>query len=384
MRISVRLSPICDASRPALTRCFNHTSCLGYRTLNSNQQQILKEHLGNISTKDRKALLKQAAELREAAQSKAKATDRYAAKGKPDPTWTIERWLLHLLEPKPQIGERARVVQSFGNRIVVRQNGTENSFSSPGGAICGDEVVIDGQRVSEIRPRRTVLTRRDPSTPHGTLAIVANIDVAVIMVSVGSPPLHPRLLDRYLAALAGTGIEPAIVVNKVDESLCNEDAAKLRPYRDLGIAIFLCSATRGLGLEEIRAHLTGRLSAFLGHSGVGKSSLLNALVGKEVAKVGSVTFDTGKGAHTTTSSSLREEGGIQIIDTPGIRQFAPSFRSRAEVQFGFQEIHAAAQGCLHPDCRHQSEPGCEVLKAIQCRRIHTERYQSYLRLIEEL
>src|SRR5438132_7495444 len=193
----------------------------------------------------------------------------------------------------------------------------------------GDRVVAesaDGQlwRVREGLPRRTVLSRPDPMQPHKERLVAANIDVVVHVVSVKAPPLRVRLIDRYLIAIMRGGASAAICVNKMDLADDAERAEILRPldvYRDLRVPVIACSTRNGEGLDALRDVIRGKLSAFVGHSGVGKSSLLNALdqrlqlVTKNVQK-------RGTGRHTTTASTLYDLGDeTYVIDTPGIREF---------------------------------------------------------------
>jgi ribosome biogenesis GTPase len=245
----------------------------------------------------------------------------------------------------------------------------------------GDRVLFSEthRRVEEILPRSTVLSRPDPHNPRVQRIIAANIDLVVNVVSIESPPLRPGLIDRYLIAIEASGAEPLICVNKID---LGGSGAELQPYRDLGIPVIECSAATGAGMEQLRSALTGKLCVFTGHSGVGKSSLLNALAPEADAATGDVSEAHGKGRHTTTGSRLYElEDGAVIIDTPGIREFGLWDIPQEEVRLYFHEFDAFAVQCGFGDCTHTHEPRCAVKEAVEAERIPRPRYESYLRII---
>jgi ribosome biogenesis GTPase len=245
----------------------------------------------------------------------------------------------------------------------------------------GDQILHDGRTVTDLLPRQTVLTRRDPMNSRD-LVIAANVDVIVVVVSCVNPPLHPRLIDRYLAAIWRGGAAPAIVLNKIDlhdDKGRATDRALLNPYRELGIPIFEVSTVESAGIAALRDHLATKLSAFVGHSGVGKSSLVNALFPTVQQRIGGVD-GRGKGTHTTTSSSLHRAGDMCIVDTPGVRAFAVEFGNPGEVAESFPEFPTP---CQYRGCTHLREEGCAVLKALAEKRISSARYDSYRRLLED-
>jgi len=245
----------------------------------------------------------------------------------------------------------------------------------------GDQVLFSPtrRRIEQILPRRTALSRADPHNPHLERVIAANVDVVVNVVSLKTPPLRPGLIDRYLIAIGKSGAEPLICANKVDLLISPEELDPLRPYQDAGIPVILCSAATGAGLDSLSAALAGKLCVFAGHSGVGKSSLLNALDPRLDIATGTVSEGNEKGRHTTTSSALyRLPNGATVIDTPGIREFGLWDVAPADLRRYYQEFGACR--CAFSDCTHTHEPECGVKEALERGVISKPRYESYLRI----
>jgi ribosome biogenesis GTPase len=238
--------------------------------------------------------------------------------------------------------------------------------------------------VIAVLPRRSLLARADPHVAQRRRAIAANVDLVVVVVAVEAPPLHPRLIDRYLVAVEHSGARPVLVVNKVDlldDGRRHELLARLQPYRALGMPVLPCSASTGGGIDAVRAVLAGSTCVFVGQSGVGKSSLLNAL-GDAAARVGAVRDGDGRGRHTTAASALYDlAGGIRVIDTPGIRRFSVEDENQASVAAGFVEFAPYVGGCRYRDCSHVHEPGCAVRQAVEDGTIPRSRYESYRKLL---
>ncbi len=235
----------------------------------------------------------------------------------------------------------------------------------------GDAVAIRNEKVVAIGPRRTILSRADARNPRQDQLIAANIDILVIVAAIENPPFRPGLVDRYLIAAARGGIRPILCINKTD--LATDDS----PVNVYQLPAVECSTRTGQGIDELRDMLAGQLCVLAGHSGVGKSSLLNALAREDRARTGGVNAETGKGRHTTTSSRLYElPNGARIIDTPGIREFGVGKITTAELQAAFPEFQD--QPCRFSNCTHVHEPDCAVREAAG------PRYSSYLRLLSEL
>jgi ribosome biogenesis GTPase len=254
-----------------------------------------------------------------------------------------------------------------------------------GDVAIGDQVLFSPtrRRIEQVLPRRTALSRADPHNPHLERVIAANVDVVVNVVSLKTPPLRPGLIDRYLIAIGKSGAEPLICVNKMDLLAEPEDLHPLRPYQDAGIPLMFCSASTGAGLEPLSAALAGKLCVFAGHSGVGKSSLLNALDPLLDIATGPVSEANEKGRHTTTSSALyRLPNGAAIIDTPGIREFGLWDVSQADLRRYYHEF--TGYQCAFSDCTHTHEPDCAVKQALERGAISQARYESYVRILAPL
>lgn len=263
---------------------------------------------------------------------------------------------------------------------TVLIDGEERLCRTEMGLAPGDRVAIRHEKVAAIAERRTTLARSDPANPHRERVIAANIDVLVVVAAIADPPFRPGLVDRYLVAAVRGGIQPILCVTKVD--LCGDTSAA-DVYREAGVPVVRCSVATGRGIDELRDLLAGSLAVFAGHSGVGKSSLLNALADEDRARTGLVSDGTGRGRHTTTSSRLHQlKNGARIIDTPGIREFGLGAVTAGEVRAAFPEF--AQYVCRFRDCRHREEPGCGVRTAAEAGGIARGRYASYLRIAGEL
>lgn len=255
----------------------------------------------------------------------------------------------------------------------------------------------DGSRwIHSVLPRTTFLARPDPHYAHLQRVIAANIDVVVNVVSVKFPPLRPRLIDRYLIAIMQGGAQPLICVNKADlleGDELREELACLDAYSEFGVDAILCSTKTGQGIDELMERLRGRCSVFVGHSGVGKSTILQAIValekntGIDVAtiKTGAISEAHGTGTHTTRLAALYDlGGGTSIIDTPGIREFGLWALDVETLKSYFPEFDELAVDCKFNDCSHTHEPDCAVKDAVEAEEMSEARFDTYLRLMEEL
>jgi ribosome biogenesis GTPase len=280
----------------------------------------------------------------------------------------------------------AEVIAAYGRHLLVL-SGTQELRARPAGRrlsiVCGDRVRCEHDRAHnellavEVLPRKTLLARanvRGESEP-----VVANITQLVVVVApVPQPDFF--IVDRYLCAATAAGIRGAVAVNKSDLEANKVAREELEAYSAAGYAHVTCSATDGHGLTELRALLADSVSVLVGQSGVGKSSLVNALLPREQIETGGLMREE-EGRHTTTASrSYALESGGRLMDSPGVRDFAPAIEQLDAETLGFPEIDRRASGCKFQDCRHMQEPSCAVIAAVEAGELLARRYESYRRL----
>lgn len=260
--------------------------------------------------------------------------------------------------------------------------------------VCGDDVVFRPGKdpsltlngvVEAVKPRRTVLTR--PDFYDGIKPVAANIDQIIIVSSI-LPSLSLNIIDRYLVASEDVGIEPVILLNKIDlvgESELEKINKDLQYYQNIGYRVYQASCQSGFGITEFQHALVDKTSIFVGQSGVGKSSLINELLPNENEITGEISEASGLGQHTTTAAKLLHFPlGGQVIDSPGVREFALWHLPDEKVTWGFSEFRDYIGICKYRDCKHRDDPGCAIREAVEKGAISAKRYQSYLRILDTM
>ena len=280
------------------------------------------------------------------------------------------------------------VIATFGRHLVVRTaEGAQlqaRPFGRTLGVVCGDVVRcrLDRQHeevhVIEVLPRRNALWRANAR--GGAEAVVANLtELLVVLAPLPLPDLF--VTDRYLCAATAASVPATLIVNKSDLGIDAALAAELDAYAAAEYPALSCSAASGAGMSELVAALgPGTVAALVGQSGVGKSSLVRCLLPHAEVAVGELVR-AEEGRHTTTAARLFDlPNGAALIDSPGVRDFAPAVSALDERTLGFPEVARLAAGCRFSDCRHMREPGCAVRAAAEDGSWHARRYESYRRL----
>lgn len=290
-------------------------------------------------------------------------------------------------KPKDDVtdGVSGVVVAAYGRRVQVRlDDGEELNCLMRGRAlrpVCADRVRVvrsdQGNVVTDIDERDRVLSRPDRRGREEVLA--ANVD-RLVVVTAPEPPPDAFITDRYLASAERMNANAAIVFNKADAW---HDALPdwFTVYEVLGYPVFVTSARTGTGIEALAQWCSQGVGILVGLSGVGKSSLMNALVPDLALRTGQLSSASGEGRHTTTASALHDlpDGGA-LIDSPGVRDYAPAVHDAADIAQGFREIRSRAPDCRFHNCLHLNEPDCAVRDALAAGDIDARRYESYRRL----
>jgi ribosome biogenesis GTPase len=258
---------------------------------------------------------------------------------------------------------------TIGDRVALEQDGDEGAWA-----------------ISEILPRRSQLARRNPGGGHGERIVAANVDQVVIVFAAANPEPHPRMLDRFLVIAEANDLAARIVINKVELVGGAAEARKRwMDYERAGYTIHYTSVKQREGLEELHDALAGVVSVLTGPSGVGKSSLLNAMFLGLDLRVGEISESVNKGRHTTVGGFLHPlPGGGYVADTPGLREVGMWALSPTELDQCFPELRPFLDGCRFADCRHSVEPGCAVRDAVARGDVSKARYESFIKLREEL
>ena len=291
-----------------------------------------------------------------------------------------------LLDDGGLLGARARGKlmgprKSLGNALVVGDR--VRWASAPDAGRARGEAMIES-----VAPRRNAFSRRASGVHGGEQVVAADLDQVVLVASLAKPEFSRGLADRVLCQAEHAGLPARLALNKMD--LAGrvpglDPAGLLDDYARAGVPGHRVCALSGEGIDDLRQACRGRRSLFVGHSGVGKSKVLNALVPGLALLEGAVNEKTGKGRHTTTAAVLvRPEPDFELIDTPGVRAFALWGMDARDLDHAWPEFRPYLGGCRFGDCRHAGEPGCAVVAAAEAGAISPRRHASYVKLLEEL
>jgi ribosome biogenesis GTPase len=241
--------------------------------------------------------------------------------------------------------------------------------------------------ISAIYDRKNYIIRRSSNLSKQSHILAANLDLVVLVITIRYPETSTVFIDRFIASAEAYNVSACILINKTD--LYNDDeiqyAKALKTlYESIGYPVFMLSAFKPDSFDSFQQFLSGKTILISGNSGVGKSTLINAILPESLAKTGEISSYHNKGTHTTTFSQLYQlENGAQLIDTPGIKGFGTVDMEADEISHYFKEIFKTSKKCRFTNCTHVHEPGCAVLMAVENHQISLSRYQSYLSILSD-
>lgn len=302
--------------------------------------------------------------------------------------------------------DRGVVIKNAGNLYLVRTDNGEDIYCTAKGhfrlkgirstspVVVGDYVVIEQQGdddrayITEIEDRKNYIVRKASNLSKHSHILAANIDLALLCITVHSPETTTTFIDRFLATAQAYNVPVCLVFNKIDiydsDDMEYVDAL-INLYDIIGYECLRVSTIENQGVDEIRGKIKDKVTLFAGHSGVGKSSIINKLQTKVDLRVGEISDVHNTGMHTTTFSEMIEldDGGF-VIDTPGIKGFGTIDMEPDEVSHYFPEMFKMSSKCRFHNCMHINEPDCAVLKAVEEHYISQSRYKSYLNILEDI
>ena len=299
---------------------------------------------------------------------------------------------------------KAVVIKSTGSWYILRtENGDTyqarilgkfrlNGHKLTNPVAVGDEVdyVMEEDNkamIQKIYPRKNYVVRQSPRKRHFLHLLAANIDHAIVIVTIVEPMLKQGFIDRFLMMTEPHNIPVTIVFNKKD--LYDEEALNIYEYlrsiyKSVGYETLLISADTGENINKLRAVLDGKTTLMSGQSGVGKSTIINTLIGGDLLVTDELSYSSGKGQHTTTFAEMYTlEKGSYIIDTPGIKSLSFNNYEVMDIAHNFKELFRKSSECKYSDCTHRNEPKCAVKDALETGEISELRYYNYLALVEE-
>lgn len=360
------------------------------------EHEYLKENRKEGKEQRKKAISKDRSKYKKTDQEKylkSVEQDKAAKLGKQD--W-LEGRVLSIMPQGIIVDWEGQIISCVLKGLLKKEKTQAKNLVAVGDFVLFEKTAEKEGVIAHIKPRTSILSRADNLSRRKEQLIAVNIDQVIITVSVVNPPLKSSIIDRYIIATRKGGMEPVLVVNKIDLLIdSNEDPIQIevdkelleeaiKAYAAAGIRLIPVSTNSGEGIDELKQAMQGKASVFSGQSGVGKSSLINVMTGLNL-RVGEIVEKTKKGAHTTTTTQLIPlPFGGWCIDTPGIKSFGVWNLDRDELESYFPEIHAFGLGCKFADCTHAQESKCAVQQALEEGKLSYMRYESYQALRESL